>query len=271
VLDSVGALAPKPVARLVRGSIMVASMSADSAYGERGTYTPTDRFARSAIDFSPFFGGRIARDVSTTVFGPVDSGFVNEATAGFAPPDIVHMTLIPRISHGRIEMTGQLRGDSITGRWVQILYCCGASGRFAMHRVAQSAPALTLPPRPRPPPPLDTTVLGKARVRVWDHSAGRYIRVAHALRFPDGAWQTAYHTGPDSTGWGKPIWLRPGRYEVEILVIPCGDEHWSLQTPIRRAFVVRRSALSEVSIALDRRALEMSRSYSNPAGAQCPR
>lgn len=269
LLDSAGALSPRPTSRVVRGVLSFGSISVDSAYAWRPSGQP-GRFGRSALDFSPFFGRPVARDVSTTVFGPFDADFLSEAIGGVWDSDSVRIKLIPRLTHGSIDLSGRLMGDSILGIWLQVAYCCGAYGRFVMHLVSRTPPVLALPPRPRPPPPLDTTVLGSVRVRVWDEVSRRFIRATHALEFADGSSKSAYHTGEGGDGWGKAFWLAPGTYVIAIRTVPCGDEEWVLREPLRRTFVITRGARSEVSITLDRRALPMGRAYYNRNAAPCP-
>jgi hypothetical protein len=89
----------------------------------------------SEIDFSPFFGSRVASDVSTTISGPQDGTFDREAVGTVTDGDSVEIGLIPRISHGGVSFAGRARGDSIVGQWVQRAYCCGAHGDFVLRRV----------------------------------------------------------------------------------------------------------------------------------------
>jgi hypothetical protein len=89
----------------------------------------------SDIDFSPFFGGRIGRDVSTTVFGGQNETFEREAIARVVDGDSVDINLIPRISHGGVSFAGRMRGDSIVGRWFMRAYAGGATGDVVLRRV----------------------------------------------------------------------------------------------------------------------------------------
>ncbi len=100
---------------------------------ERDRYVWTV-FGRSEVDFSPFFGGAVAEDVSTTVLGPVDDSFEREVAATVFDGDSVQVSLVPRISHGGVSFAGRLHGDSIVGRWDERAYCCGASGRVVLRR-----------------------------------------------------------------------------------------------------------------------------------------
>jgi hypothetical protein len=104
---------------------------------ERDRYVWTV-FGRSELDFSPFFGGAVAEDVSTTLIGPVNDSFTREVVATVFDGDSVLVSLVPRISHGGVSFAGRLHGDSIVGRWDERAYCCGASGRVVLRRTGGS-------------------------------------------------------------------------------------------------------------------------------------
>ncbi len=137
VLKERGALGPTPTKREVSGMIAF-----------RDTFPPvwpnrtapdsfvTEEVGRYDIDLTPFFGGQIAKDVSSTTFGSTAGSFTIEATGSVFSQDSVHIDLIPRISHGGLSFVGRMRGDSITGNWTQRAYCCGARGTFVMRRVS---------------------------------------------------------------------------------------------------------------------------------------
>ncbi|MBB4634991.1 carboxypeptidase-like regulatory domain-containing protein [Longimicrobium terrae] len=101
---------------------------------ERDRYVWTTE-GLSEIDFTPFFGSRVASDVSTTVFGSRGGTFEREVVGTVMDGDSVEIGLIPRISHGGVSLSGRARGDSIVGQWVQRAYCCGAHGDFVLRRV----------------------------------------------------------------------------------------------------------------------------------------
>jgi hypothetical protein len=88
----------------------------------------------SDVDFTPFFGGRIARDVSTTVMGATGGNFAREMVGQVFNGDSVEITLIPRISHGGVSMWGRISGGVVTGEWEQRAYAGGATGTFEMRR-----------------------------------------------------------------------------------------------------------------------------------------
>ncbi|HEU0302695.1 MAG TPA: carboxypeptidase-like regulatory domain-containing protein [Longimicrobium sp.] len=91
-------------------------------------------FGLSDVDFTPFFGERIARDVSTTVTGPTGGNFMREMVGTVFSGDSVEITLIPRISHGGVSMRGRIRDGTLSGKWVQRAYGAGAQGAFEMRR-----------------------------------------------------------------------------------------------------------------------------------------
>jgi hypothetical protein len=141
-LEQPGALAPKPRARRAAGSIRFSPEIPDPLRGLHRTapLAGTDstrvrrEFGAFDVDFSPFFGGRLASDISTTVMGAADREFYREARGAIFNGDSVEIDLIPRISHGGVSFAGVIRGDSVSGRWEQRAYCCGAVGRFVMRR-----------------------------------------------------------------------------------------------------------------------------------------
>lgn len=135
-LDSAAALGDPPSARAAKGSLVFA----DSLRLEWDRPSiPDSRFnsvnGRADIDLTPFFGGPLGPDISRSMFGPTDGDFLREATGTVFSSDSVAIDLIPRISHGGLSLQGRLRGDSVTGKWYQRAYCCGAFGRFTMRRL----------------------------------------------------------------------------------------------------------------------------------------
>ena len=106
-LDSASAIGPRPKQRNIPGQIAFAGFGGDSAYGWRAQ--STDRFGRFDIDFTPFFGGRAASDVSTTIVAPLDRGLVTEALGELHSRDSVRIELIPRMSYGGLTLHMDLR------------------------------------------------------------------------------------------------------------------------------------------------------------------
>lgn len=89
---------------------------------------------RHEVDFRPFFGGPVVWTASTSVSadGP---DLLTEAVGVIPGGDSVVVLLIPRMSHGSLDLRGVIREDVVTGKWVQNDYCCGARGTFTMRRV----------------------------------------------------------------------------------------------------------------------------------------
>jgi len=131
-----GALGPSPSKRMVSGSITFAD-TFPPVWPNRTSRDSfvTNEMGRYDIDLTPFFETQIAKDVSSTTFGSTAGSFAVEATGSVYSSDSVSIDLIPRISHGGLSFSGRMLGDSIIGEWVQRAYCCGATGRFVMHRV----------------------------------------------------------------------------------------------------------------------------------------
>jgi hypothetical protein len=136
-LDSAGALAPNPSARFVRGSLFFSDTlrSPDPHWPPSDSTLILTTLGQFAVDFSPFFGSAVARDVSTTVVGPTDEAFFHELTGEVFASDSVEVDFIPRISHGGVSIVGRWIGDSIVGRWEQRAYCCGAYGGVVLRRI----------------------------------------------------------------------------------------------------------------------------------------
>jgi hypothetical protein len=273
VLDSANPMAPRPKARRVEGYIAFGPSipNPDPAFN----IAPPDdsapmEYGRFSIDFRPFFGGQVAPDVSRTIFGGNGPTLLKEAEGVVVTGDSLYILLIPRMTHGSIWLTGRIRGDSITGTWAQSAYCCGATGHFAMLRVSHEPPAFHEPPPPAAPvPPEDRTTWGKARVRVWEESEGRYVILGHQLHLPDGSWKSAYHTGGQLDGWGKTVELPPGEYGVVITDFPCGTKTWFLQNEFEQRFTVVTGRLTDVPLRLNLRTLPAAKSYDNPTGKLC--
>ena len=125
---------PKPDARSVSGEVALGPRHLPAEAGD-----DVDSLVRVVrglhhVNFTPFFGGPVARDVSTSVFGG-GPDLVHEVEATVPAADTVEITFIPRMSHGSLSLSGRIREDTIKGRWVQNAYCCGARGRFVMTRI----------------------------------------------------------------------------------------------------------------------------------------
>jgi hypothetical protein len=135
VLPRRGGQGPAPADSVVEGLLTFAD-SIPNPLGNRFAPLPNVRreYGLSDIDFTPFFGGRIARDVSTTVMGPTGGNFTRETVAEVFSGDSVEITLIPRISHGGVSMEGRVRDGVVRGKWQQRAYALGAVGTFEMRR-----------------------------------------------------------------------------------------------------------------------------------------
>jgi len=146
LLDSQGERQPLPKSRSVTGAVNL---------GPRYVAAEPDDDLDSLVhivrglhevDFTPFFGGPVAQDVSTSVFGG-GPDLLHEVEGRVVAGDSVEITFIPRMSHGSLSLFGRSHADTIRGRWWQNMYCCGAAGRFVMTR---TGPGDTIPPNPAP-------------------------------------------------------------------------------------------------------------------------
>jgi hypothetical protein len=135
VLRRRGMMGPAPADSVVEGLLTFADSIPDPMGGEFALpVNVRTEFGLSDVDFTPFFGGRVARDVSTTVMGPTGGNFTRETVVQVFSGDSVDITLIPRISHGGVSMWGRVRDGVVTGKWQQRAYAGGATGTFQMRR-----------------------------------------------------------------------------------------------------------------------------------------
>jgi hypothetical protein len=272
ILDSAGA-GQTPTARRLDGQLTL-SRQLPSLWGSTGQTDPWVRTidGQYELDLTPFWGTQVAPDASTTVFGSADAMIAREASAATFNGDSITIDFIPRMSHGGISLSGRLTApDTAVGEWFQRAYCCGASGHFRLWRISRDPGPITLPPRPAPvlPDTLAESDRAGIRVRVWDEAFGTYIKGWHDLELPGGSVKSVYTTGTQPGGWGKSFWLAPGRYRVIVDRYPCGNELYWLKHPIERAFVAKAGERQDITIRVNTRSLEPSRSYNNTAGRKC--
>ena len=133
-MDSAALVGPRPTARVTGGAILFADSLANDWLRTGGDSRMTYEAGRFDVDLAPFFGGPFAQDVSTTVMGPGGPDLLREASGSVFSGDSVGITLIPRMTHGGLSLSGRILGDSVTGDWIQNAYCCGAYGTFVMRR-----------------------------------------------------------------------------------------------------------------------------------------
>jgi hypothetical protein len=243
----------KPTARVVSGRMLFDPKIAsplplfvnppdDSVRMESGRFD---------IDLTPFLGSQVREHVSTTGTRNSEASFLRDVVGTVFPGDTIELTLIPNLSHGSIVVTGTIAGDSITGAWYEQAYAAAASGHLSMHRFSRTTPELHEPPPPPPPRPQDRSTWGKARVRVWEASRGRYIVATHALKFPDSSEVSAYHTHASAEGWGDTIELPPGGYTILLMDFPNGDQMWRVPAKSARHFTISTGQTTDVTIRLN--------------------
>lgn len=236
VLDSAGRL--EPAKRTTTGRMAFhprLTPPARRGFEEEEAFS---EWARFDVDLGVFFGGPYARDVSTTVYGAVTEDFFQQAVGEVFAGDSVMIGMIPGMSHGGLSLRGSLRDDTVRGRWVQNAYCCGARGRFEMHRVTPSAAGDSLVTRGarilaesirRAEEEVEgrKARAGSLRLRLTDERTGRYAAASfglerHAADGQDGSYTTSYDSGAD--GWGREYRLEPGRYDVLLEEFTCNGQ-----------------------------------------------
>ncbi len=132
-LDSANRFISPPTWREVSGLIVLKDSAASN---EAIVEARRGRVGRYRIDFTPFFGARFARDVSTSIAGATSTDdFLTRAHWWIYGRELV-VVLTPQMSHGPVTFVGRLYGDSVVGTWNQRAYCCGAYGRFVMRRAS---------------------------------------------------------------------------------------------------------------------------------------
>jgi len=139
------------------------------------------------VDFTPFFGGPVARDVTTSVFGD-GPDLLHEVEGIVVAGDSVAITFIPRMTHGSLSLYGRIRGDTIRGRWSQNMFCCGTVGRFVMTR---TGPGEATPPTSVPPQSVYRRTLRR----------GPRAESVPAGLAPNSNWQPELAVAPDGRLW----------------------------------------------------------------------
>jgi len=270
-LDSAGS-DQKPTARTAVG-VVALSRTYPSPFEARGARDDqvSAVSGRHWVDLAPFFGSQIASDVSTTVFGSVDSLFARETEAVIFHGDSVHIDFVPRISHGGLSLAGRLHGDTIDGTWMQRAYCCGAAGTFSMVRESQDAGHLPLPPPPRVRvrDTLPDSVAGRVFVRVWDEARQRYLTGRHGFRLARNRWISSFEHGSQPDGWGVPYKTHAGRLQVLLEEFQCGSRRIVLDKDIAVPFRLRPGADSYVTVRFNALRVKAARTYDNTDGRSC--
>ena len=191
-LDKPAEFHPNPSARTVTGEVSLGPRHHPPEDGD--DLDSLVRVARGlhAVDFTPFFEGPVARDVSTSIFGS-GPDLLREVTATIPSSDDVRIVFIPRMSHGSLSLDGRIRNDTIRGEWVQNAMCCGARGRFKMHRIGPvDTASIATPP------------VGNAKRSRRAHFAPPPAIIA-AGELPYGRWRPELAVAP-----GGRLWLALG-------------------------------------------------------------
>jgi hypothetical protein len=97
-----------------------------------------DEFGKYEIDLRPILGPDITRATSNTTFaGNPNSDILTEAVGYVHHTNQLEITLIPRMSHGGLSLTGTISGDHAHGRWLKRDYAPTIYGSFTMRRTEQ--------------------------------------------------------------------------------------------------------------------------------------
>ncbi len=244
-------------------------------------------FGRHAIDFTPIFGGPVASDVSTTVFGGGASLFF-EVSGLVESGDSATLDIVPRMSHGGLSLWGGIHGDTLSGRWRQNAFQDGARGTFVMVRRPWTPAAdslVRLAVEQDSVQRLESAAAeeawhrraGELRVRTYDEATGRYVEADYWIARQDDEPSDRLYTmvRSDSSGWSRYTEEEPGTYSVELFDYPCGELTYFADTTYvrtempRLTVVIRSGQRSELDLRIDTRAIRATRSYENLKGRSC--
>jgi hypothetical protein len=94
-----------------------------------------DEFGSYDVDLRSILGEDITRATSNTVFGGrPGSDILTEAEGFVHHRNAVAITLIPRMSHGGLSLTGTINSDEVRGEWIKRDFAPGVAGTFLMRR-----------------------------------------------------------------------------------------------------------------------------------------
>jgi len=119
-------------------------------------------------------------------------------------------------------------------------------------------------------PPIDTSVMGSFRVRMFDKASNKYFMTQYQIRLPDGSWMWGnLRSGEGPDGWGPIVYRTPGRYEVVVENFVCGEKFWFFAKKVLQPVVVRLGQTSDVTIEFDLSAEPAKPTLDNKTGALC--
>jgi hypothetical protein len=290
-LDRPAGMYQTPAARVIDGSIVFSTRLPNPMPRRYDVADSIVRFefGHAPVDFTPFFGGPVAPDVSRSVFGGPGGGeMLFREVVGVVPTgDSVTFTIIPRMSHGSLWFEGRIAHDTVRGTWTQSAYAAGAEGRFTMWRVAPTAETDSLVShvisayerlrREAEQKEAERRVRqGQVRLRVYDEALKRYVSAKYSFTRdetqPGGYLSTSERSS--DTGWGRYLDLEPGDYEVRLFEYPCGKTvYFANRAYVRQHMPVRVTIRSgerkELDLVIDRRMIVADTSYDNPTARSC--
>jgi hypothetical protein len=291
-LDRPAGMYQTPAARVIDGTIVFSTRLPNPTPGRNELPDTIVRFefGHAPVDFTPFFGGPVAPDVSRSIFGgPGGGAMLFREVVGFVPTgDSVNFTIIPRMSHGSLSFEGRITHDTVRGTWMQSAFAAGAEGRFTMWRVAPTAETDSLVShvvseyaRLRREAEREETERrvrqGQVRLRVYDEAVKRYVNAEYAFTRDEtqpGGYLGSGERSSDS-GWGRYLDLEPGDYQVRLFEYPCGKTvYFANESYVRQHMPVRVTIRSgdrkDLDLVIDRRAIAADTSYDNPTARSCP-
>ena len=124
---------------------------------------------------------------------------------------------------------------------------------------------------PHPTPPIDSSQLGRYRVRVRDSESGHFLAMGYELFTPPEAQLLAnMRTAATADGWGAIQYEEPGDHAIDLNAVVCGKDKWLLVKTQRKFFAITRGELTSVEFVVRKSALRMAKAYYNPEGRPCP-
>ena len=126
-------------------------------------------------------------------------------------------------------------------------------------------------PAPPPLPPVDSSQLGRYRVRVRDSESGHFLAMGYELFTPPYTQLLAnMRTAATADGWGLIRYEEPGDHAIDLNAVVCGKDEWLLVKTQRKFFAITRGELTSVEFVVRKSTLRMAKMYYNPEGRPCP-
>jgi hypothetical protein len=228
-----------------------------------------------------------AKSTSTTAAAAGPTGAPVRATTGAptgaavtAPPTVATRApaTAPTPSKNPPVVTAMATAPTMTGEESVVVAPRSSTAAKSPTSAAKTASTAASPaarPRVMPrgipgQPPIDTSVMGSFRVRMFDKASKKYFSTQYQLRLPDGTWMWGnLRSGAGADGWGPVVYQRPGKYEVVVENFVCGDKFWFFANKVLQPVVVRLGEVTDVTIELDLSTAPARPTLDNKSGALC--